>query len=80
MTTRVRRPPLTPTMAREAVAAMADDELLYAAGSLMLLAGLRRGEATALLVRDWHHPGPDPKVTVRSRVQVRTIRVAPFAG
>ncbi|MFE4671400.1 site-specific integrase [Streptomyces sp. NPDC056723] len=76
MTTRVGRPPLTPTMARAALAAMADDELLHAVGSLMLLAGLRRGEASGLLVGDWH-PGPDPKLTVRSRMQERTIRVAP---
>ncbi|MGW8679685.1 hypothetical protein ACWGNN_01210 [Streptomyces sp. NPDC055817] len=79
MTTRVGRPPLTSAVARAALAALADDELLHAAGALMLLTGLRRGELTELLVREWH-PGPDPKVTVRSRVQERTIRVAPTAA
>lgn len=76
MTTRVGRPPLTPAVARAALAATADDVMLHAAAVLMLLAGLRRGEATGLLVGDWH-PGEDPKLTVRSRVQERTIRVAP---
>ncbi|MFD4652660.1 hypothetical protein [Streptomyces sp. NPDC058441] len=79
MTTRVGSPPLTPAVARAALVAMADDELLHAAGVLMLLAGLRRGEVTGLLVGDWH-PGEDPKLTVRSRGQERTIRVAPTAA
>jgi integrase len=54
---------------------------LYAATSLMLFAGLRCGEATSLLVRDWA-PGADPKLTVRGLrpPEGRTIRVAPSAA
>lgn len=77
----VVRPILPTSVARAAVEATKDDPLLYAASSLMLLAGLRCGEATSLLVRDWSR-GKDPKLTVRGlrMPEGRTIRVAPSAA
>ncbi|WP_329167129.1 site-specific integrase (plasmid) [Streptomyces sp. NBC_01717] len=66
-------------VAREALAATADDVLLQAGTRLMLVAGLRRGEVQALQVRDWQ-PGEDPRLTIRDGCCERTIRIAPSAA
>ncbi|GAB2882188.1 hypothetical protein GCM10027074_58180 [Streptomyces deserti] len=81
MTTRtVGQKPLLPvSVARAALDATRNDQLLYAGTSLLLLAGLRRDEATGLLVGDWSS-GMDPRVTIRQRRQARTIRVAATAA
>ncbi|MFI6803761.1 hypothetical protein ACIBO6_01885 [Streptomyces luteogriseus] len=77
MTTRTadQKPLLPVSVARAALDATRSDQLLYAGTSLLLMAGLRRDEATGLLVGDWS-PGTDPQVTIRGRRQARTIRVA----
>ncbi|MFD8389875.1 hypothetical protein ACFV2N_11900 [Streptomyces sp. NPDC059680] len=49
----VERPILRATLARATLAATHDDPLLYAAASLILLAGLRSSEVGQLLVHDW---------------------------
>lgn len=75
------RPMLSASTARAALAATEDDLLLHAASSLLLLAGLRSGEATTLVVEDWQ-PGDDPRLAVRGlrTAPDRTIRVAPTAA
>src|SRR2546430_10935980 len=78
----VARPPGAPSVARAAIEATKDDALLHAAASLLLLAGLRSGEAGTVRVRDWA-PGADPKLPVRglrADPGVRTIRVAATAA
>ncbi|MGW2920449.1 hypothetical protein ACWDBF_21660 [Streptomyces angustmyceticus] len=76
---RARRPPLSATDARAALAAVSDDVELHAAATLMLLAGLRPGEAQRLRVLDWT-PGAEPRLTIRSDRRERTIRIAPSAA
>lgn len=80
MTTRVteQKPLFSVAAMRAALDATRGDQLLYAGTSLLLLAGLRRDEATGVLVGDWS-PGTDPQVTIRGR-QERTIRVATTAA
>lgn len=71
-------PSLSTEVARAAVAATRHDLVLHAGTSLMLLAGIRRGEAQRLRVRDWQ-PGEDPGLTIRDGYQERIIRIAPSA-
>lgn len=81
MTTRTpeQKPLLRVSVARAALDATRNDQLLYAGTALLLLAGLRRAEVTDLLVGDWSS-GADPQVTIRGRSQARTIRVATTAA
>ncbi|MFF5304756.1 hypothetical protein ACFY5F_35895 [Streptomyces sp. NPDC013161] len=66
---------LSISVARAALESTRRTPLLYAATSLLLLAGLRRNETTRLLRNDWQS-GNDPRVTVRGQRKVRRIRVA----
>ncbi|WP_078943196.1 tyrosine-type recombinase/integrase [Streptomyces aureus] len=79
-TSEAEQKPLLPiTVARAALQSTRSDQLLYAAASLLLLAGLRRGEVSGLLVGDWLS-GNEPRVTIRGRRRVRDIRVAATAA
>ncbi|MEU6379509.1 hypothetical protein [Streptomyces sp. NPDC046909] len=80
MTTRTaeQKPFLSVAAPRAALDATRGDQLLYAGTSLLLLAGLRRDEATRLLVGDWS-PGAYPQVRILGR-QKRMIRVATTAA
>ncbi|MGW0780285.1 hypothetical protein [Streptomyces sp. NPDC002913] len=72
------RPVLLPEVGRAALAATRGDAAVHVGAALMLLAGLRPGEVSDLLVRDWI-PGADPKMTVPGRPGP-AIRVAPTAA
>lgn len=74
--------PILPTADARALLAGtrdSDDQLLHAAVSLLLLAGLRPGEAEELRVRDYT-PGVAPQLRVGGAARHRQIRLAPSAA
>jgi integrase len=75
------RPIISATDARALLTVTRGDRLFHAGVSLLLYAGLRRSEVSALLISDYM-PGAEPRLRVGagSGMAVRTIRIARSAA